>query len=100
MSSQTTAVSAAATAEKNGEASHTWEDTSGQHIWETAIQEDAEGRIVLAAGDTLAQAIRKRRKRLEQSDYSQRNRRVVRDMIRYVYVLIGTFPCVTASVIS
>ncbi len=42
----------------------------------------------MAGGDTTADIIRKRRKRLEQNDYAQRNRRVVRDMIRYVYVLI------------
>jgi len=69
-------------------AAHAWEDTGGQHIWEQTVREDEEGRIVVAASDTLAEAIRKRRKRLEQNDYSQRNRRVVRDMIRYVYVLV------------
>jgi hypothetical protein len=67
---------------------HVWEDTGGENMGEKAVQEDAQGRIVVAASDTLAQAIRKRRKRLEQNDYAQRNRRVVRDMIRYVYVLI------------
>ncbi|OEU09459.1 Ssl1-domain-containing protein, partial [Fragilariopsis cylindrus CCMP1102] len=56
--------------------------------WENAVQEDSEGRIIIAGGDTTADIIRKRRKRLEQNDYAQRNRRVVRDMIRYVYVLI------------
>jgi transcription initiation factor TFIIH subunit 2 len=68
--------------------SHAWEDTSGGHIWEHNVKEDAEGNIIVDEGDTLAQAIRKRRKRLEQNDYSQRNRRVVRDMIRYVYILV------------
>lgn len=80
------ATSSAAAAEG---VTHAWEDTGGQNIWETAVQEDAEGRIIVAQGDTVAEAIRKRRKRLEQNDYSQRNRRVVRDMIRYVYVLVG-----------
>lgn len=87
------AAAAAATAKSSsadGGVAHAWEDTGGQNIWETAVQEDAEGRIVVAQGDTLAEAIRKRRKRLEKNDYSQRNRRVVRDMIRYVYVLVGT----------
>ena len=68
------------------EASHAWEEST--NAWENAVQEDADGRIIVAGGDTTADIIRKRRKRLEQNDYAQRNRRVVRDMIRYVYVLI------------
>ena len=66
---------------------HVWEDTGG-HTWETAVREDEEGRIIVQGGDSVADLIRRRRKRLEQNDYAQRNRRVVRDMIRYVYVLI------------
>ena len=42
----------------------------------------------MAEGDTTADIIRKRQKRLEQNDYAQQNRRVVRDIILYVYVLI------------
>jgi transcription initiation factor TFIIH subunit 2 len=68
-------------------AAHAWEDIGG-NTWETAVQEDAEGRIIVSGGDSTADIIRRRRKRLEQNDYSQRNRRVVRDMIRYIYVLI------------
>jgi transcription initiation factor TFIIH subunit 2 len=68
------------------EASHAWEAST--NAWENAVREDADGRIIVAGGDTTADIIRKRRKRLEQNDYAQRNRRVVRDMIRYVYVLI------------
>ena len=68
------------------ESSHAWEAST--NAWENAVQEDADGRIIVAGGDTTADIIRKRRKRLEQNDYAQRNRRVVRDMIRYVYVLI------------
>ena len=67
-------------------ANHAWEEST--NVWENAVQEDSEGRIIIAGGDTTADIIRKRRKRLEQNDYAQRNRRVVRDMIRYVYVLI------------
>jgi len=67
--------------------SHVWEETGG-HTWETAVQEDAEGRIIVQGGESTADLIRRRRKRLEQNDYAQRNRRVVRDMIRYVYVLV------------
>jgi hypothetical protein len=82
-------MNAAGSVAKDGGTAHAWEDTGGENIWEKAVQEDAEGRIVVAQGDTLGEAIRKRRKRLEQNDHSQRNRRVVRDMIRYVYVLLG-----------
>jgi hypothetical protein len=82
-------MNASGPAATDGGVAHAWEDTGGENIWEKAVQEDAEGRIVVAQGDTLGEAIRKRRKRLEQNDHSQRNRRVVRDMIRYVYVLLG-----------
>jgi transcription initiation factor TFIIH subunit 2 len=71
-----------------GTTSHAWEDTGGDQIWDKAVQEDADGNIVVAAQDTFSEAVRKRRKVLERQDYAQRNRRVVRDMIRYVYVVI------------
>lgn len=67
---------------------HAWEDTGGDHIWDKAVQEDAEGNIVVAATDSVTEAVRKRRKLLERQDYAQRHRRVVRDMIRYVYVIV------------
>ena len=67
---------------------HAWEDTGGDQIWDKAVQEDADGNIVVTAGDTFTEAVRKRRKLLERQDYAQRHRRVVRDMIRYVYVII------------
>ena len=70
------------------QASHAWEDIGGKNTWDSAVQEDADGRIIVSGGDTTADIIRRRRKRLEQNDYAQRNRRVVRDMIRYIYVLI------------
>jgi transcription initiation factor TFIIH subunit 2 len=69
-------------------ANHAWEDTGGEQIWEKAVQEDDEGNIVVAATDSVTEAIHKRRKLLERQDYAQRHRRVVRDMIRYVYVII------------
>ena len=74
--------------QQNPGGGHAWEDTGGQQTWETAVQEDAEGRIIVAGGDSTADLIRRRRKRLEQNDYAQRHRRVVRDMIRYLYVII------------
>ena len=69
-------------------ANHAWEDTGGDQIWDKAVQEDADGNIVVTASDTFTEAVRKRRKLLERQDYAQRHRRVVRDMIRYVYVII------------
>jgi transcription initiation factor TFIIH subunit 2 len=80
--------SAKAGSDPQGGPAHAWEDIGGKNTWETAVQEDAEGRIILAGGESTADMIRRRRKRLEQNDYNQRNRRVVRDMIRYLYVLI------------
>ena len=70
---------------------HAWEDTGGPgaNTWETAVQEDADGRIVVLNGaGSIVQAIRNRRRRLEQNDYALRNKRLVRDMIRYVYVVL------------
>lgn len=74
-----------------GSAAHAWEDAggSGANSWETAVQEDADGRLVVAHGAAgIVQAIRNRRRRLEQNDYALRNKRLVRDMIRYVYVVL------------
>jgi len=70
-----------------GAVAHAWEDIGG-HTWETDVREDADGRIIVQGGESVADLIRRRRKRQEQNDYAQRHRRVVRDMIRYVYVLI------------
>jgi transcription initiation factor TFIIH subunit 2 len=66
---------------------HAWEET-GEHSWESAVREDAEGNIILSDRASAADAIRRRRKRLELTDYAQRRRRVVRDMIRYLYVVV------------
>jgi transcription initiation factor TFIIH subunit 2 len=82
-------VSAAAVASAEGGSSqHTWETTGGEGNWDTAVQEDEEGNIISLAALSDADAIRRRRRRLEQNDYAQKQKRVVRDMIRYVYVLI------------
>jgi transcription initiation factor TFIIH subunit 2 len=82
-----TTTAAQASADAQATSAHTWEDTGG-HTWETEVREDADGNIIVAGGDSVADVIRRRRKRLEQNDYAQRNRRVVRDMIRYLYILI------------
>ena len=80
------AIASASNPDGAPDTSHAWEAST--NAWENAVKEDADGRIIVAGGDTTADLIRKRRKRLEQNDYAQRNKRVVRDMIRYVYVLI------------
>jgi len=68
---------------------HVWEDTAGEQSWETAVREDADGNIIVANNRlSAAEAIRRRRRRLEQSDYSLKRKRVVRDMIRYLYILV------------
>lgn len=72
--------------DKPAAVAHAWEDV-GTHVWED-VQEDEHGNLVLAHSDSLAQAIRKRRKRMEQNDYAQKYRRIVRDMIRYVYIVL------------
>lgn len=84
MAPVTTSSTAAAAAD--GAGGHVWEEST--NAWENAVQEDAEGRIIVAGGETTADMIRRRRHRLEMNDYAQRNRRVVRDMIRYLYVII------------
>lgn len=73
---------------ENAGVSHAWEETDNQKAWDRAIQEDADGNIVVASGDTVNAAIRKRRKRMALNDYAKRDKRVARDMIRYLYVLL------------
>ncbi|CAB9496346.1 transcription factor IIH subunit 2 [Seminavis robusta] len=67
---------------------HVWESHDSQAAWQNAVREDDDGNLIVEGEGSVADAIRRRRKRLEQNDYAQRNRRVVRDMIRYLYVLI------------
>jgi hypothetical protein len=82
-----TVSAASKSATADGTLAHAWEDSAvGGHSWDHAVQEDSEGRIVIDSSET--EIIRKRKHRLEQNDYSQRNCRVVRDMIRYLHVII------------
>mmetsp|Transcript_14705 Transcript_14705/g.16826 ORF Transcript_14705/g.16826 Transcript_14705/m.16826 type:complete len:465 (-) Transcript_14705:412-1806(-) len=71
-----------------GPKAHRWEAGAGEATWDTAVQEDEDGNIVLAASLSKADRIRKRRQRLEQTDYSQKRKRVIRDMIRYLYLVV------------
>jgi len=67
---------------------HTWENIKGQATWENAVREDEDGNLIVEGVASTAEAVRRRRKRLEQTDYSQKNRRVIRDMIRYLYIVL------------
>ena len=74
---------------KDNQITHTWEATKVDANW-SSINEDAEGRIISAAtqGQTLADQIRQRRKRLTQLDHAQSSKRILRDMIRYLYLVL------------
>ncbi len=69
-----------------GGGQHNWEEATNS--WEKAVQEDEEGRIIVSSGNSIADIIRLRRKRLKQNDYALREKKVVRDMIRYLFVII------------
>ena len=85
---QSTKAPASTPATNAADVNHAWEAHDSQATWQNAVREDAEGNIIVEGEYSITDAIRRRRRRLEQNDYAQRNRRVVRDMIRYVYVLI------------
>eukprot|EP00957_Ditylum_brightwellii_P084684 6439353-Ditylum_brightwellii.AAC.1 len=69
------------------ETKHAWEAVGG-HQWES-VQEDEHGNILTSnAGVDAAELIRRRRRRLARTDYSRSHRRLVRDMIRYLYLVI------------
>ena len=68
-----------------------WEETNVGHTWESAVQEDDQGRIVVQ-GDgrnaSLSSLLKHRRRRLEQNNASLRHKRLRRDMIRYLYLVL------------
>lgn len=68
---------------------HTWESVRADANWQQ-IHEDEEGNIVTksAIGITQADQIRQRRKRLATLDYAKTSKRILRDMIRYVYLVL------------
>jgi transcription initiation factor TFIIH subunit 2 len=69
--------------------SHTWEQVKSDANWH-AIHEDEDGNIIATTADSqsLAEQIRVRRKRLNQLDHAQSSRRILRDMIRYMYLVL------------
>jgi transcription initiation factor TFIIH subunit 2 len=68
---------------------HTWEATKADANW-SSINEDAEGNLIATAaqGQSIADQIRQRRKRLTQLDHAQSSKRILRDMIRYLYLVL------------
>ena len=70
------------------EQQHAWEQTDAGQMW-SSVQEDADGNLLHTSHLRDAAAlVRLRRRRLARSDYARSNRRLVRDMIRYVYVVL------------
>ena len=70
---------------------HAWEQTDAAQMWSSAIQEDADGNLISSSAAGAASAatlVRLRRRRLQRSDYARSSRRLVRDMIRYVYLVV------------
>jgi len=73
-----------------GNVTHTWEAVKSDANWAN-IHEDDDGNIISNANgsaQTLAQQIRARRKRISQLDHAQSSKRILRDMIRYIYIVL------------
>ncbi|GFH55293.1 transcription initiation factor TFIIH subunit 2 [Chaetoceros tenuissimus] len=72
-----------------GSVTHTWEATKADANW-ASINEDEEGNLIAShsSSQSLADQIRQRRKRLIQLDHAQSSKRILRDMIRYLYVVV------------
>lgn len=68
---------------------HTWESVKSDANWHS-IHEDEDGNIVSSStvSQSLAEQIRLRRKRVSQLDHAQSSRRILRDMIRYMYLVL------------
>ena len=70
------------------EQQHAWEQTDAAQMW-SAVQEDADGNLLNSSHQRDAAAlVRLRRRRLARGDSARSHRRLVRDMIRYVYVVL------------
>lgn len=65
---------------------HVWEESTSN--WEQAVQEDDEGNLVVTQQLTVADQLRKRRRFDALHDTAQRHKRLTRDMIRYVFILV------------
>ena len=93
-SSSATGAAASATAGQDGTAqqpmrdtSHAWEAVDGSSMW-TDVQEDADGNILTNYSQlSLAAQIRQRRHRLAATDLARSSKRLVRHMLRHVYLV-------------
>ncbi|KAL9183450.1 hypothetical protein ACHAXT_004306 [Thalassiosira profunda] len=67
---------------------HNWEAVDGALLWHD-VQEDAEGNILTRSTATsLAAQIRQRRHRLASTDLARSQKRLVRHMLRHVYLVL------------
>jgi transcription initiation factor TFIIH subunit 2 len=81
-------MSASAGTDGNGKFTHTWEAVKSDANW-SSINEDANGNIITnVTTESLADQIRQRRKQLSKLDHAQSSRRIIRDMIRYTYLVL------------
>ena len=70
---------------------HAWEDVSTSDAKWSNVEEDEHGNIVTSDGGINVpqeDLIRQRKKRLEQQDYAKSKKRVVRDLMRYMYLVL------------
>jgi len=68
--------------------SHAWEAVDGSSMW-TDVQEDADGNILTNySQQSLATQIRQRRHRLAATDLARSSKRLVRHMLRHVYLVL------------
>lgn len=68
---------------------HDWESHDAASGWERAVREDEHGNIIgMSEAADPADLVRLRRKRIAKSDFSRSGRRVVRDMIRYMFLVV------------
>ena len=73
---------------------HAWESSNAADANWSQINEDADGNLKTTTYSTSVEdQIRQRRKRLKRLDHSQSSRRIVRDMIRYMYIVLDLSEC-------
>mmetsp|Transcript_17730 Transcript_17730/g.25019 ORF Transcript_17730/g.25019 Transcript_17730/m.25019 type:complete len:718 (+) Transcript_17730:18-2171(+) len=78
---------------KKNDTHHAWETSTTKDANWSSLSEDAHGNLINhdPNGDqnsTPAERVRARRRRLRLLDHSRSSRRIVRDMIRYLYIMI------------
>lgn len=83
-----TAVGAQQTQQQIRDSNHNWEAVDSSSMW-TDVQEDADGNILLTSStQSLASQIRQRRHRLASTDLARSSKRLVRHMLRHVYLVL------------